>query len=100
MDISLDFLSFLADKGYRVINIYDEERDFWFVVEDFRPYNPGQHQHSSDIKGKDVSKIMKDYGVFGSADYSNRIQELDTKIQQLPSVQISFSGQFKYIWFK
>jgi len=96
-----DLLELFLQQGMSLVKVMGEDGvEFTFIPDDFRPYNPTQHQHSTDIKGKDVTQLLANYAVSGSIDYNQKLKTIQTKLEEIPSRTYIFSREFKYIWIK
>lgn len=93
------FIEFLRD-AYSIVVIYNPFGGYSiFVIEDFKPYNPSNHQHFTEIYGRDVTEIVKDFGVVASANMQV-IRSIETRISELPLIKNTYSNHYQYEWFR
>jgi len=87
-------------KDFSVVIIFNPQGGYSiFVIEDFRPYNPSNHQYYTELLGKDVTFMVKDYGVVLS-DNMKVIKSIDTRISELPLVKNAYSSHYQYEWLR
>lgn len=91
----------LIRKAFSVVIIYSSNREEFlvYVVDEFNPYNPSNHQYEIEILGKDITDIVSDYGVV-SSDQMSVIKNLETRILEIPQERVSFSNHYQYEWLR
>ena len=93
------FIELLREEYSIVVILRPNNTYRIYVVEDFKPYNPSNHQFLHEIQGKDVTTIIKDFGVVASTNMAI-IKSIDTKISELKSEKTSYSHQYLFEWFR
>lgn len=90
----------LIRENYSVVAILKPNNEYRvYVVDDFKPYNPSNHQFFHEIYGKDVTEIIKDFGVAASSSMAV-VKNIDTRISELRSEKIAYSHQYLFEWFR
>lgn len=91
----------LIRENFSVVVIYTPDREEFlvYVIDDFSPYNPSNHQYESEVLGKDITDIVSDYGVV-SSDQMSVIKNLETRILEIPQERVSFSNHYQYEWLR
>lgn len=93
------FIELLREE-YSLVAILRPDNSYKvYVIDDFKPYNPSNHQFFHEIQGKDVTSIVKDFAVVAAANMAI-IKSVDTRISELRSEKTAYSHQYLFEWYR
>ena len=98
-DQEKSFLEVLRQE-YSIVVIYNPLGGYSiFVIDDFKPYNPSNHQHSTEVYGREITNIIKDFGVVASVNMQ-MIKSIETRISEISLIKNTYSNHYQYEWLR
>ena len=87
-------------QNFSIVIIYNPQGGHSiFVIDDFKPYNPSNHQYYTEVLGRDVTDMVKDFGVVASVNMQV-VRSIETRISEINLVKNSYSSHYQYEWLR
>lgn len=95
---TLIYISTVVGKPILFIRNDIEQKDYYYLLDNFIPANPGNHIYDSTVVGRDLDSLLLSIGGFAHGVVTVSEQSILTKIEALPVQRFLFNG-FRWIRF-
>lgn len=93
LDRCLKFSAYCQKPIIFIENLFGDNINYWFVVDNWKEFNPSSHIHFNELKGKCISNMVED-----SSNY-DQIMFL-TKYDEIETCTIKFSNLISWVLIK